>query len=139
MLRIKLGHFIAERPASPAPEGWHARCRWKGGRMKSRPASHRKCQPVGVRCMRLFGIFFDRGILRSLSSIWFIDLENCRVLARDSYIRSAPHFEVVGASLLSNRSICDVFSNYVSLGIFLNNNVVFRLAVATNSEKENNE
>ena len=52
---------VAQRPASPAPEGWRFRCRCKWGRMKAQLASHRKCQPVGVRWMRLFAIFFDAG------------------------------------------------------------------------------
>jgi len=50
----KRGAYCTYRPASPAPEGWHAGCRYEGGRMKSQPASHRKCQPVGVRWMRWF-------------------------------------------------------------------------------------
>jgi len=32
--------------------------------MKSRPASHRKCQPVGVRCMRSLAFYFHRVVRR---------------------------------------------------------------------------
>ena len=55
------GGIFCERPASPAPEGWRFGCRCKWGRMQSQLALHRKCQPVGVRWMRLFAIFFDAG------------------------------------------------------------------------------
>ena len=35
--------------------------------MKSQPPSHRKCQPVGVRCMRLLALYF---LLNSLGCVF---------------------------------------------------------------------